>query len=81
MLRKALLGSYCIVVWVLFLVFCFLCFTSLGVRNTKNLPIFCFNTSTAPLNIMLFVEHNLKIFIMKYIEVYSSEVSYILDIR
>ena len=36
MLRKALLDSYCFVVWILFVVFCFFCFTSLGDRNTKN---------------------------------------------
>ena len=40
-LLKALLGSYCVVVWVLFLVFCFFCFTSLGDRNTKKLPQYC----------------------------------------
>ena len=41
-LRKALLGSYCFVVWVLFLVFYFSCFTSLRDRNTKKLPNYRF---------------------------------------
>ena len=36
-LRKALLGSYCVVVWVMFLVFCFFCFTLLVDRNTKSM--------------------------------------------
>ena len=39
-LRKTFLGSYCAVVWVLFFVFCFFCFTSLGDHNTKKPPIF-----------------------------------------
>ena len=38
-LQKALLGSCCVVVWVLFIAFC--CFKSLGYRNTKKLPDFC----------------------------------------
>ena len=35
---KALLSSYCVVVWVLLIVFCFFSFTSLGISNTKKLP-------------------------------------------
>ena len=31
------MGSYCVVFLVLFLVFCFFCFTSVGDRNTKKL--------------------------------------------
>ena len=43
MLHKALLGRYCVVVWVSFLVFCFFCFTSLGNRYTEKLSRFCPN--------------------------------------
>lgn len=43
-LRKASLGSYCVVVWVLFLLF-FLCFTLLGDLNTKKLPNFPANST------------------------------------
>ena len=40
-LRKPLLVSFCVVVWVLFSVFCFTSFGDHTIRNSKKLPIFC----------------------------------------
>ena len=37
-LRKPLLVSFCVVVWVLFSVFCFTSFGDHTIRNTKKLP-------------------------------------------
>ena len=37
-LRKALFVSYCVVIWILFLVFCLYYFMSLGDHNIKKLP-------------------------------------------
>ena len=47
------LSSHCVVVWVLFLVSCFFCFTSLGERNTKKLPIFSKNVRSGHVGVPL----------------------------